>query len=113
MFDTNFYVNRVAIIVKKCPSQNSDPDLASWADGADNGLILFSMGSMISDMHHTKSGMIAAALSKLPQRVVWRYSGVVPDNIGKNIKIMDWFPQNDLMGHKNTKLFITHGGKDQ
>ena len=22
----------------------------------------------------------------------------------------DWIPQNDVMGHANTKLFITHGG---
>ena len=24
--------------------------------------------------------------------------------------ILDWIPQNDVMGHNNTKLFITHGG---
>ena len=24
--------------------------------------------------------------------------------------VSDWIPQNDVMGHPNTKLFITHGG---
>lgn len=24
--------------------------------------------------------------------------------------VEDWIPQNDVMGHPNTKLFITHGG---
>ena len=24
---------------------------------------------------------------------------------------MEWIPQNDLMGHPNTKLFLTHGGE--
>ena len=88
-----------------------DEELAKWADEAEKGLIIFSMGSMISDMHPTKSKMLAGALSRLEQRVIWRYSGEIPENIGDNVKIMDWIPQNDLMGHNNTKLFISHGGK--
>ena len=87
-----------------------DSSLASWADGAENGLILFSMGSMISEMHESKTQMFVNALNRVPMRVIWRFSGKLPDNVGENIRAMDWFPQNDLMGHRNTKLFISHGG---
>ena len=34
---------------------------------------------------------------------------ISPPNSG-NLYFLDWIPQNDVMGHNNTKLFITHGG---
>ena len=43
-------------------------------------------------------------------QVVWRYNGAAIDDLGENILIRDWIPQQDLLFHKNTKLFITHGG---
>lgn len=27
-----------------------------------------------------------------------------------NIKLVDWIPQNDLLGHPNLRIFVTHGG---
>jgi len=62
-------------------------------------------------MHKSKAEVIAAALARLPQRVIWRYDGEMPDSLGANTKTMDWIPQNELMGHAKTKLFISHGGK--
>ena len=85
--------------------------MANWIETADEGLIVFSMGSMVRSMHHSKSEIIARALARLPQKVIWRYAGETPKGLGKNTKIMEWIPQNDLIGHPKTKLFITHGGK--
>ena len=68
------------------------------------------MGSMVRSMDKSKSEMIATALSRLDQKVIWRYAGDKPKSLGSNTKIMDWIPQNDLIGHHKTKLFITHGG---
>lgn len=31
-------------------------------------------------------------------------------SVAKNIKVLPWIPQNDVLGHVNTKLFITHVG---
>ena len=42
-----------------------------------------------------------------------RYSGSLNKNnfnIPSNVKFMSWLPQNDLLAHNKTKLFITHGG---
>ena len=93
------------------PRPLENPDLAEWVNNADEGLIVFSMGSMVRSMHSSKSEMIAKVLAKLPQRVIWRYAGDTPKGLGKNTKIMEWIPQNDLIGHPKTKLFLTHGGK--
>lgn len=87
-----------------------NPELANWIETANEGLIVFSMGSMVRSMHHSKSEMIARALARLPQKVIWRYAGERPKGLGENTKIMEWIPQNDLIGHPKTKLFITHGG---
>ncbi|KAM4708016.1 UDP-glucuronosyltransferase 2A2-like isoform 2-T2 [Discoglossus pictus] len=76
----------------------------------DHGIIVFSLGSMIKNLSEERSNVIAAALSQLPQKVIWRYSGKKPDTLGENTIVYDWIPQNDLLGHSKTKLFITHGG---
>lgn len=30
--------------------------------------------------------------------------------LSNNIKVASWLPQNDILGHNKTKLFINHGG---
>lgn len=34
-------------------------------------------------------------------QVLWRYTGVLPENAPKNVKVMKWLPQNDLLGTLN------------
>lgn len=31
-------------------------------------------------------------------QVLWRYNGAMPENAPKNVKVMKWLPQNDLLG---------------
>ena len=44
------------------------------------------------------------------KQVVWKYKGKPIANLGKNTMLKEWIPQNDLLSHENTKLFVTHGG---
>uniref|UniRef100_A0A9J8CU28 UDP-glucuronosyltransferase n=1 Tax=Cyprinus carpio carpio TaxID=630221 RepID=A0A9J8CU28_CYPCA len=76
----------------------------------DHGIIVFSLGSMISNLTMERANTIASALGQIPQKVVWRYDGKTPETLAPNTKIYDWIPQNDLLGHPKTKAFITHGG---
>ncbi|GAA6097202.1 UDP glucuronosyltransferase 5 family, polypeptide E1 [Tachysurus ichikawai] len=56
------------------------------------------------------SEIFTSAFARLPQKVMWRHGGPKPSTVGNNTLILDWIPQNDLLGHPKTKVFITHGG---
>nr|XP_027827204.2 UDP-glucuronosyltransferase 2B17-like isoform X4 [Ovis aries] len=76
----------------------------------ENGIVVFTLGSMISNITEEKVNVIASALAQIPQKVLWRYDGKTPDTLGPNTRLYKWIPQNDLLGHPKTKAFITHGG---
>nr|XP_054967451.1 UDP-glucuronosyltransferase 2B17 isoform X2 [Pan paniscus] len=76
----------------------------------ENGIVVFSLGSMISNTSEESANMIASALAQIPQKVLWRFDGKKPNTLGSNTRLYKWLPQNDLLGHPKTKAFITHGG---
>ncbi|XP_047422379.1 UDP-glucuronosyltransferase 2A3-like [Sciurus carolinensis] len=76
----------------------------------EDGIVVFSLGSMVKNLTEEKANFIASALAQLPQKVLWRYKGKKPATLGANTRIFDWLPQNDLLGHPKTKAFVTHGG---
>uniref|UniRef100_A0A452DJV3 UDP-glucuronosyltransferase n=1 Tax=Capra hircus TaxID=9925 RepID=A0A452DJV3_CAPHI len=78
----------------------------------ENGIVVFSLGSMVSNMSEDRAEVIASAFAQIPQKVLWRYDGKKPDNLGPNTRLYKWLPQSDLLGHPKTKAFITHGGSN-
>nr|XP_054967442.1 UDP-glucuronosyltransferase 2B7 isoform X3 [Pan paniscus] len=76
----------------------------------ENGVVVFSLGSMVSNMTEERANVIASALAQIPQKVLWRFDGNKPDTLGLNTRLYKWIPQNDLLGHPKTRAFITHGG---
>ena len=48
--------------------------------------------------------------SRLKQRVLWKWETEFMPGLPPNVKLSKWVPQQDVLGHPNTKLFITHGG---
>ena len=74
-------------------------------------VVLVSLGSIFSNYPAALAQSIADTLSQVSAAVLWQYSGEMPQNLGKNIKIVQWFPNlNDVLGHSSTKVFVTHGG---
>ncbi|XP_043361703.1 UDP-glucuronosyltransferase 1A1-like isoform X3 [Dermochelys coriacea] len=74
------------------------------------GFVVFSLGSMVSEIPMKKAKQIAEAFGTIPQTVLWRYTGEVPPNLANNTKLIKWLPQNDLLAHPKARAFITHGG---
>ncbi|XP_054642946.1 UDP-glucuronosyltransferase-like [Dunckerocampus dactyliophorus] len=86
-------------------------DLEEFVEGSgEAGFIVFTLGSMVSTMPEEIAKHFFEAFAKIPQRVLWRYTGVEPKNVPKNVKLMKWLPQNDLLAHPKAKAFLTHGG---
>ncbi|XP_063314335.1 2-hydroxyacylsphingosine 1-beta-galactosyltransferase [Pelobates fuscus] len=86
-------------------------DFKMWVDSVDeNGFVLVSFGAGVKYLSEDIAHKLAGALAKLPQKVIWRFSGSKPNNLGNNTKLVEWLPQNDLLGHLKIKAFLSHGG---
>ncbi|XP_067299697.1 UDP-glucuronosyltransferase-like isoform X2 [Pseudorasbora parva] len=86
-------------------------ELEEFVNGSgEHGFVVFTLGSMVSQLPEAKAREFFEAFRQIPQRVLWRHTGPVPENAPKNVKLMKWLPQNDLLGHPKVKAFITHGG---
>ena len=87
-------------------------NVETFLDNAKDGVIYFSMGSIIKgvDWPVEKREAFIKAFGKLKQKVLWKYENeTLPGNPG-NIMIGSWLPQRDILAHPNVKAFITHGG---
>ena len=87
-------------------------DVKEFLDNAKDGVIYFSMGSIIRgvDWPLEKREAFINVFAKLKQKVLWKYENdTLPGNPG-NIMIASWLPQRDILAHPNVKAFITHGG---
>jgi glucuronosyltransferase len=90
-------------------------ELKKIADSAINGLVLFSLGTNVrSDtLGEERIVKIIKALGRLPKYTfLWKFETKekLPVNLPKNVHIQPWMPQNDVLAHPNTKLFISHCG---
>ena len=78
-------------------------------------VVIVSFGTILSNYPTDLAQIIADELGQVPAAILWKYSGAMPKNLAKNIKIIPWFPKNeysfnDILGHLSAKVFVTHGG---
>lgn len=77
---------------------------------AEHGVVIMSLGTLVGNLPEDIAEHVASAFAQLPQRVIWRYTGKRPSTLGNNTLLLDWLPQNDLLGHPKTRVFVAHGG---
>ncbi|XP_059201230.1 UDP-glucuronosyltransferase-like [Centropristis striata] len=93
-----------------CNVRNPLPeDLESWLSG-EHGFVVFTLGTMVSDLPEETTSVFLEAFRQIPQKVIWRYTGQVSEDVPENVKLMKWVPQNDLLAHPGARAFITHAG---
>lgn len=80
--------------------------------GAKDGVIYLSFGSCIrsADLPPEKLSALINTFRSLKQKVLWKFENETMADLPPNVMIRKWLPQNDLLAHKNLRLFITHGG---
>lgn len=83
---------------------------AFMQSSGDHGVVVMSLGTLVSALPHEVTEAIAAAFAQLPQKVVWKFVGEIPSSLGNNTLLVHWLPQNDLLGHPKTRAFVSHGG---
>uniref|UniRef100_A0A182KIS0 UDP-glucuronosyltransferase n=1 Tax=Anopheles christyi TaxID=43041 RepID=A0A182KIS0_9DIPT len=90
-------------------------ELGLFMDEARHGVIYFSLGAYMQSalMPIEKRTAILRVFGTLEQRVVWKFEddSIPPGDIPPNVLISKWAPQNDILAHPNTVLFISHGGQ--
>ncbi|XP_013412817.1 UDP-glucuronosyltransferase 2C1-like [Lingula anatina] len=92
------------------PGKPLSPELQKFMDAHKNGVIVVSFGSWTNYFPEHITTKFLAAFEQLDYGVIWRFTGPKPSGIPEPIKLSLWLPQNDLLAHPNTKLFISHCG---
>ncbi|XP_023955105.2 UDP-glycosyltransferase UGT5-like isoform X4 [Bicyclus anynana] len=93
--------------------QDIPPYIEKFLNESEHGVVLFSFGSLIrtATLPKYKEEMIVNSLSKLKQRVIWKYEDSAEQgNLTGNILRVRWLPQYELLQHNKIHAFIAHGG---
>ncbi|XP_013379058.1 UDP-glucuronosyltransferase 2C1 [Lingula anatina] len=93
------------------PAKPLSKDLEEFVESSgEHGIIIMSFGSMVAELTPEKAEIIATVFAQLPQKIIWRNNNSDIPGLANNTKVMNWIPQNDLVGHAKARLFITHCG---
>lgn len=76
-------------------------------------MIYFSFGSCIrsADLPPKQLQAFIETFRLIKQKILWKFENTIIPNMPSNVMIRPWLPQNEVLAHKNVKLFLTHGGK--
>ncbi|XP_069954546.1 UDP-glucosyltransferase 2 [Cherax quadricarinatus] len=106
--------NQVEIGCMNChPPRSLPKEVSEWLDDAgEAGVVYFSLGlfQQTTRMPQKYKDTLMEGFALLPHRVVIKFSGR-DLNLPPNVRAYPWLPQQDILGHKATKVFITHCGK--
>jgi len=79
-------------------------------NSGDDGVVVVAFGSMVSTLPTQTLRMLAIVLGRMKQKVLWKIKESLLSTKLSNIKTVDWIPQNDILGHAKTRLFLPHVG---
>ena len=88
-------------------------ELKAFVDGATNGIILITFGTTTSGAETLRHllPMLRQIAPEIRQRVLIQLSiENHPEDFPSTIRFERWIPQNDILGHSNTVVFVSHGG---
>uniref|UniRef100_A0A336KE79 CSON009222 protein n=1 Tax=Culicoides sonorensis TaxID=179676 RepID=A0A336KE79_CULSO len=94
------------------PPKPLPKDLQLFLDNSKNGVIYVSFGSNVksASLSPAVRQTLLDAMSRLNYEILWKFENDTIENLPKNVKIQKWFPQQDLLAHRNIKAFVMQGG---
>ena len=92
------------------PEKLIPPNLEEFLQHSNNGAILVSFGSFLDHVPEFITKSFCSVFRQVKFSVIWKFKNVSVCNDAKNVKVLPWIPQNDLLAHPKISLFITHGG---
>lgn len=94
------------------PPQKLPKHIQEYLDGAEHGVIYFSLGSVLQakTLPAEKRDAFLQAFAELPQKVLWKWEEESLPGKPKNVRIEKWCPQVDILRHPNVVAFLSHGG---
>ena len=97
------------------PSNPLPEDLTKIVTSSKHGVILVSFGTMADYLPREVLLKMVTTFNQVKYDVLWKFpSKMQPSDfsLSANIHVKSWLPQNDLLGHNNIKLFVTHCGNN-
>ena len=84
-----------------------------FLDNATEGVIYVSFGSVLkaSIMSDDKREALLKVFGSLKQKILWKWESDQMKDKPSNVMLHKWLPQQDVLGHPNVKLFVSHGGQ--
>lgn len=86
-------------------------DIEEFLKSASKGAIYFSLGSLVRGalLNNQTLSVLFEVFARLPYKILWKFEEPLL-SIPRNVKVVAWAPQQDILRHKNVKLFIMQGG---
>ena len=85
----------------------------TFLDEASKGAIYVSFGSTLkpSQMTEERKEWFISVFRRLSvYRIIWKWDEDSIEDLPSNVLLTKWAPQQDILGHPNIKVFVTHGG---
>ena len=93
------------------PAKSLTSEIKDFFEQAgDQGVLYVSFGTYVEDFDPVLLSRLAAAFGRLQQNVIWKLRNTSHLTIPTNVKVVEWAPQNDILGHPKTVGFLSHGG---
>ena len=84
-------------------------DIKVFLDSALDGAVLVSFGSVVDSFPDDVMNKLFGVFQKSPSlKFIFRFGNET--RIDKNVMLMPWLPQNDVLAHPNIKVFVSHCG---
>ena len=62
-------------------------------------------------MSEEKLAILLNVFGSLKQKVLWKWETDTMKDKPENVMLYKWLPQQDVLGHPNVKMFVSHGGQ--